>query len=72
MSTEGRVSVPDARAPIAQSPPIMFISPATARCIAAMVAAGAARDRGGVVATTLSTPATFAVTALLWAETAIG
>ncbi len=54
------------------TPPIRWISSAPARCMAATVAAGISPRIGGVHATTRSTPATFAVRIVMWAEAVSG
>ena len=71
-STRCIVSVPRAIAATAWTPPRIQISSAPARCIAATVAAGISPRIGGVQATTRGTPATLAVTMVMWAEAVSG
>ena len=71
-STWSIVSVPIAIAATAWMPPSRKISSAPARCMAATVAAGISPRIGGVQAATRATPATFAVTIVMWAEAVSG
>ena len=66
------VSVPRDIAATACVPPSRKISSAPARWSAATVAAGISPRIGGVHARTLATPATFAVTTVMWAEATSG
>ena len=66
------VWVPTDIAATACTPPSRKISSAPARCMAAMVAPGISPRIGGVQAVTRSTPATFAVTTVMWADAVSG
>ncbi|MNV81478.1 hypothetical protein D3C71_1751450 [compost metagenome] len=72
MSTGAMLEVPTAIATTACTPPSTRISSAPAMCMAATIAGWGSPWKGGAVATTRLTPATLAVSTLMWAEASSG